>query len=88
MFDDYSNCAMDAVKFKKVREKCKDLLVGGFSRTKICAYVYDLFQKYMISEGQEDELYRLTDPNGEADDTYLNYYYEEMIERNPLLEIA
>ena len=87
MYDwDYDNCAMDAVKFKKVREKCKDLLVKGWDVTLLIACIHDLWDEYLCSEEQEVELYNLVDPK-ELFNNVCDYYPDGDYE-NPLLEIA
>ena len=87
MYDwDDDNCAMDAVKFKKVREKCKDLLAEGWEISKLVACIYDIYQHYRCAEEQENELYNLVDPNEQFNE--VGDYYMEMDYENPLLEIA
>ena len=61
----------------------------GVSIEQICIYIYDLFQdKRIISETEEDELYRYVDPNDECNccpaDLWFNY--DNSIDDNPLLE--
>lgn len=85
-FDDDSNCAMDAVKFKKIRDKCKDLLQEGWTIPALVACIHDLWDRYLCSDKQEEELYALVDP----DERYNNVwdYCNRMDYDNPLLEIA
>ena len=76
MYDwDYGNCAMDAVKFKKIREKCKDLLVKGWDVTLLIACIHDLWDEYLCSEEQEVELYNLVDPK-ELFNNVCDYYLQ------------
>lgn len=86
MFDDDNNCAMDAVKFKKVRDKCKDLLQEGWAIPKLVACICDLWDNYCCSEEQENELYSLVDPDEQFNE--VSEYCNEMDYDNPLLEIA
>lgn len=86
MFDGDDNCAMNAIQFKKVREKCKELLSAGTEIKNMVGFVYDLFQRYLISEKQEDELYNLVDPHEEFNECG-EYWYEYEGE-NPLMELC
>ena len=85
MIEEYDECAMGKAKYEKVKGKIKELLLGSFSKTKLCAYIHDMWQEYMISSNQEEELWVLADPDGEADETYMDYYWDEMEEENPLM---
>lgn len=85
MIEEYDECAMEETSYEKIKTKIKELLLKGVTRTKLCAYVHDLWQEYMISSNQEEELWALADPDGEADETYMDYYWDEMEEENPLI---
>ena len=80
------DCAMNSIQFAKVREKCKELLSAGTEIKNMVGFVYDLFQEYLISEEQEDELYLLVDPKEEFNEC--GDYWYEYVGKNPLLEVC
>ncbi len=64
---------------KKQYAKLKDRIKGlrdSYSIKDLVAEVYNLFQEYLINENQEEELYRLVDPE-DAEDCPAELWYSD-----------
>ncbi len=51
----------------------------------ILACIYELYQEYLITDSQEEELYKLADPDNEFNEP--SQYYKDMKFKNPLIEL-
>ena len=84
--DEDESCEMPNEKYEEVKKAVERLRKKRKSKKKLVAYIYDLFQEYMISEEQESELYAIADPEEKYNDCW--EYWANMEEENPLIAIA
>lgn len=66
---------MEQAKFEKLKEFIIGLL-GKYDVKDLVAEVHNLFQEYLISESQEEELYKLVDPDDKENSPAELWYAE------------
>lgn len=76
---------LSQAKFDKVKEKLQHMKKDFWDISKMVACIYDLFQEYIISEEQEQILYKIADPLEEYNEC--SEYWNEMDYENPLLGV-
>jgi len=65
------------------RDKVNKLRKKDIPEYKISAYIYDLWQDYLIADDVElAEAYNISDEDWKKG---VNYYWRDMIEKNPLI---
>lgn len=70
------DCAMNTKQYSILKAKVIECKEKGFGIKDMLAEIYNLFQEYMISPTQEEELYQIADP----DDLYNSpseYWYDD-----------
>ena len=70
------DCAMNAKQYSILKAKVIECKEKGFGIKDMLAEIHNLFQEYMISPTQEEELYQIADP----DDLYNSpseYWYDD-----------
>lgn len=90
------DCAMLYEDYQVVVNNVYILKKYGTAVKQIIACIYELFQDSMISEAQEEELYKLADPEEQfnSPSEYLGEYFDELVSSgtelrdwsNPLLD--
>ena len=60
--NDWNECAMRQAKYEVLKAKVEEIKNSGWEPKEVLAEIYNLFQESMISPAQEDELYRIADP--------------------------
>ena len=77
---------LDEVKFYQIRAAVQLLLYNVDVRT-ILAYIYELYQDYLISDTQEEILYKIADLDDEFNSPS-EYFNALESDDNPLKDIA
>ena len=65
---------MEQKKFESLKRYIEENLIGKIDIKDLVAEVYNLFQDYRISSDQEDELYKLVDPEDKIDSPSMLWY--------------
>ena len=73
---------LEPSKYEGVKRKLSELDMDIPSKL---ACIYDLWQDYILSDEQEEHLYRLVDPEDKHND--VTEYWNNMDYDNPLLEV-
>lgn len=60
--DDLIDFAMPKEEFQLLKNKIKECIDGGWDVKDVLAEIYRIFQRYLLSEEQEEELYNIADP--------------------------
>lgn len=68
-------CAMDPDQFEKLKSFIKQLM-DKWSIEDLLAEVYNLYQENIIGQRQEEELYRIIDPNNKSDKGSAELWYD------------
>lgn len=73
---DWDDCTMETERYERVKNKVKEMRETGWHIKDLVAEVYNLFQDYLISEEQEEELYAIADPE-EKYNSPAEYWYKD-----------
>lgn len=79
----YAKLSSDA-RFVSIVQKLKEIK-GKYSIEELVVFIYDCFQEYMISEKEEEKLYRIADPNNEVE-CPADLWFTTDFAYNPLIE--
>ena len=72
-------------QMEKLKTKCKEELSNGRPIKYLVGCIYGLYQDYMLSDEQENELYQLVDP--EEKYNKCSEYWSEIDDENILAEV-
>lgn len=67
---------LDNATYERVKAKIVELRQNQYNIVDLVAEVHNLYQEYLISEEQEEELYELADPTGRFNEP-ASYWYAE-----------